>query len=134
MSDVEVTCLEGHRMEGKILPFNTSFTTDTEKRVGGLGENPSPIELLEASLASCVLTVMSLKASKLGLNIQGTTIKVNKVLTSAHQISKLSIEVDCPVKIEEKNALELEKTARHCPVHQALNPSIEQTFHFNWNK
>lgn len=134
MADVEVTCLEGHRVEGKIMPFNTKFTTDAGKGVGGIGENASPIEYLEASLASCILTIMSLKAAKLGLDLKGTTIKVNKVLTPAHQISKLSVEVDCPLKIDDKNAAELERAARHCPVHQALNPGIEQTFQFNWKK
>lgn len=130
----EVTNTGNLRSEGKIQPFGTSFITDGPKEVGGLNEQPSPIEYLEAALASCVLTVVSIKAKKLGLDLKGTTVKVDKTLSPSHQILKLAITLECPVAIDEKNTAELEKAAAHCPVHMAMNPSIEQSFKFVWKK
>lgn len=110
------------------------ITTDVPKEVGGSGEFMSPTDLLAASLGSCVLTMMSLFAKPLKVDISGTKAIVVKSQGSAKpgHIGKISIEIHCPHDLEESVREKIEKGARSCPVHHSLIDSIEQTLVFHY--
>jgi len=109
------------------------FTTDVSQKWGGLGEHPTPTDLFTASLGSCILSLMALKARAMGFDMTGTTIEVEKVMTATDRFEKLVVTVDCSRAIDAKSAAKLERAARGCPVHDAIDPSIKQELIFKWN-
>ena len=134
MSIVEL-CYEGKmRVKGTAPGSQGSFHTDVPKELGGLGEYPSPTDLLMGSLGACMLTMMGLRAQKLHVNLEGTTIQVEKEVTHKHQISKLTIRVKCPVPLDAYTTAELEKAAYQCPIHNSLDPQIKKEHFFEWGK
>ncbi len=110
---------------------------DGPKQFGGLEEHLSPTDLLAASLASCTITMFGLQASKLGLDIKGTSATVTeKEMTNEapRRIAKITIQIDCPLNPPLKLREKLEDAALHCAVHLSLHPSIKQTILFSWGE
>ncbi|MDX8430610.1 MAG: OsmC family protein [Candidatus Algichlamydia australiensis] len=107
--------------------------THGPKAYGGIGEKFNPTDLLAASLGSCILTIMGVYAGQLGVSIEGAKLKLIKEMQDApRRVKKVVIEIDCPQEFEPKITDQLEKAARHCPVHLSLHPDIEQEITFKW--
>lgn len=107
--------------------------THGPKAYGGVGEKFNPTDLVAASLGSCILTIMGIYAGQLGVDLEGTSVKLAKTMQdSPRRIKKVLIEIDCPRSFDAKITEQLEKAARHCPVHLSLHPEIEQEIQFNW--
>ena len=56
----------------------SSFETDAPTDNHGLGERFSPTDLLATSLATCMITVMGIKARSMGFDLEGIHIDVLK--------------------------------------------------------
>lgn len=108
--------------------------TDAPKDNQGKGEAFSPTDLLAASLASCMLTLMGIAARKAGTDLPGTVATVEKIMSLdlPRRIAKIKIRVNCPLSFAEELRMRLEKAALDCPVHHSLHPGIELDIHFSW--
>ena len=108
--------------------------THGPKAYGGKEEKFSPLELLSATLGSCILTMMGVYANQLGADLSGAKVKIKKELTSAlpKKVVRFDVVVTVPRSFDEKVTKQIEDGARHCPVHLSLHPDIEQTITFNW--
>ena len=60
------------------LQSGSSFETDAPVDNNGKGERFSPTDLLATSLATCMLTVMGIKARSLGMDLQEMKAEVLK--------------------------------------------------------
>ncbi|MEP3208747.1 MAG: OsmC family protein [Maribacter sp.] len=110
-----------------------TFITDAPVDNNGLGEAFSPTDTVATGLASCVLTMMGIKARGLDVNLLNSTAEVNKYMaTEPRRIAKIEIDLSLPAAISEKNRKILEHTANTCPVHFSLHPDIEKAITFNW--
>ena len=58
------------------LRFSNSFETDAPVDNNGKGERFSPTDLLATSLATCMITVMGIKARTMGFDLNGVKIEV----------------------------------------------------------
>lgn len=107
---------------------------DAPKEVGGLDEKLGPTDHFAASLGSCVLIVMQMRAKKLGLDLTGAHILVGKVMVNkpSYRVGRLSCDIHLPFAVTDEQQAQLEQAATHCPVHQSLHPDIEQSFTFHW--
>jgi len=109
------------------------FITDAPPDNQGLGQAFSPTDTVATAVASCMLTVMGIKAGALGADLRNTTAEVTKYMAAdPRRISKVSVRLLLPAAIPEKERRILENTARHCPVILSLNDSIEKELEFNW--
>ncbi len=115
------------------LRVDGDFSTDVSEKWGGIGEYPTPTDLLAGSLGSCILSIMAMKANSLGFDLTGTTIEVEKVMDASGHFKAFTIIVDCSRPIDQKTAEKLEKAAHACPVHHAIDSEIEQDMTFKWN-
>lgn len=107
--------------------------THGPKAYGGIGQKFNPTDLVAASLGSCILTIMGIYGGQLGADLEGTRVKLVKTMQDApRRIKKIIIEIACPRVFEPKITDQLEKAARHCPVHLSLHPEIEQEILFTW--
>ena len=134
MSTAKVTYQSNLRTSCEHLKSSTTFITDAPTDNNGKGEAFSPTDTIAAGLASCMLTVMGIKAATLeGAFIDGSTALVTKTMASnPRRISKIEVVFNFPKKLEDKTQKILENTANTCPVHYSLHPDIEKVITYHW--
>lgn len=121
------------RAQSTHLKSGSSFITDAPTDNHGKGEAFSPTDTVATGLASCMLTVMGIKARDMGVDLKGSTAAVTKVMASdPRRISRIAIQLELPAAASDKERKILEKTGMTCPVHQSLHPDIERDITFSW--
>lgn len=115
-------------------PSSAVLSTDAPLDNHGRGESFSPTDLCATALASCMATVMAIKATSMNINLAGMKLKVDKIMStdSPRRIAQLPVEIWLPVPLEEPQQESLKRAALHCPVHQSLHPDIEKPITFHW--
>lgn len=111
-----------------------SFMRDAPLDNHGLGQAFSPTDTVATGLASCVFSVMGIKARGLKLNLEKSTAEVIKHMeTDSRRISRIDDTFNMPKKNSDKHRIILEHTARTCPVHLSLHPDIIRNITFQWD-
>lgn len=109
------------------------FITDAPIDNNGKGEAFSPTDTVATGLASCMMTVMGIKARDLGVDLVGATAAVTKHMAAdPRRISKIEVTLELPGGLSDKHRKILEHTAKTCPVNQSLHPDIERVIAFHW--
>lgn len=121
------------RTECVHLKSGDSFLTDAPTDNNGKGQAFSPTDTVATGLASCMLTVMGIKARDLNIDLTGTEAEVTKTMAAEpRRISKIRVVFNFNQDPGEKSRTILERTANTCPVHYSLHPDIERDIIFNW--
>jgi uncharacterized OsmC-like protein len=111
----------------------TTILSDAPIDNHGKGEAFSPTDLVANALGSCIMTIMAIKAKDLGLNIEGSTIDVTKIMqTEPRRIGTIILELKMNARVSTKERLVLERVAMNCPVFHSLNPDIKKEISFSW--
>ena len=123
------------RTEMTHLKSGISIITDAPTDNQGKGEAFSPTDLLSASLGACMLTIMGIVAKRNNLEIDGTKIKITKIMAeSPRRVSEIHVEFDMPSgNFSEKERDLLRNAALTCPVAKSLHPEIIQKVIFNFS-
>ena len=99
----------------------------------GKGDSFSPTDLLATSLATCIVTIMGIKARDLGVNLEDTRGEVFKIMAAnPRRVAEVKIDFTLPSGISEKDQKILEAAGRACPVAKSLHPDLIQTINFYW--
>lgn len=117
------------------LRSNTTIETDAPVDNNGKGERFSPTDIVATALASCMQTIMGMKAPDLGVNIDGIKTDVEKIMgTDPRRIVGINLTFHFPetVVADEKQRTILERAALTCPVFKSLHPEIVINTVFNW--
>lgn len=115
------------------LKSNSKFITDAPLDNNGKGEAFSPTDTVATGLASCMLTVMGIKARDMKLDMLNASAEVTKhMATEPRRISKIEVRLNMPFDFDDKTKKILENTANSCPVHHSLHPDIEKVVVFHW--
>ena len=115
------------------LKSGNEIITDAPVDNSGKGEAFSPTDTVATALVSCMITVMAIKAEQLGVSFVNVSANVGKIMsTNPRRISKISIAIDLPIKLSEKDKLVLEKVGNTCPVHNSLDPKLIREIKYNW--
>ncbi|WP_213522167.1 OsmC family protein [Nonlabens sp.] len=121
------------RCESTHLKSGDSFTTDAPLDNHGKGEAFSPTDTVATALASCMLTVMAIKAEELGVNLLGSAAKVTKFMSSSpRRIAQIDVELEMKGTCDQRTQLILERVANTCPVLNSLHPELIKNIIFNW--
>ncbi|TDN88815.1 putative OsmC-like protein [Salegentibacter sp. 24] len=121
------------RTEAMHLKSGSTIITDAPIDNHGKGEAFSPTDTVATALASCMLTVMGIKAKDLQLNLKGTSAEVTKTMAAnPRRISRVEITITFPEAYSGKSQKILEHTARTCPVLESLHPEMEKVIHFKY--
>lgn len=111
------------------LKSGSSFETDAPVDNHGKGERFSPTDLMATSLATCMLTVMGIKARSMGFDLNDLEASVLKLMKpDPRRVGGIEITFHIPkelVNIEEKTKTILKHTAETCPVMKSIHPDIE---------
>jgi uncharacterized OsmC-like protein len=115
------------------LRSGDTIITDAPIDNNGLGQAFSPTDTVATGLASCILTMMGIKANGLEVDLKNATAEVTKHMASnPRRIAKIEIVLSLPAQISEKDRKILVHTANTCPVHFSLHPDIEKDITFHW--
>lgn len=116
------------------LRSGNEFITDAPVDNNGLGQAFSPTDTVATGLASCMLTMMGIKARDMGADLKNSVAEVTKHMAAdPRRISQIDIEIHLPAAITEKQKKILEHTARTCPVIFSLHPDIKKELVFHWD-
>jgi len=122
------------RTEATHLQSGNRIITDAPTDNQGKGEAFSPTDLLAASLGSCALTLMGIKAREHNLAIDGTSLKITKIMGSnPRRVTEIVLDFEMlGLNLSDKDKLIFEHTAMHCPVSKSLHQDLKQTFSFKY--
>ena len=125
----EVVYEGGLRTTCTHLRSGNSFETDAPVDNNGKGERFSPTDLMATSLATCMITVMGIKARTMGFDLDNVRIKVEKIMKSdPRRVGRINLFFSIPeplMGLDEKSKKVLIHTGNTCPVWLSLNPEIE---------
>lgn len=121
------------RTECEHLKSGNSFITDAPTDNNGKGEAFSPTDTVATALASCMLTIIGIKAENSDFSIENTVAEVTKTMASEpRRISKIEINFIFPEVYSDKQKKIIEHAAKTCPVWYSLHPDIEKIITFNY--
>ena len=111
------------------LASGNHFETDAPVDNHGKGERFSPTDLLATSLATCMLTVMGIKARTMDFDLDGIKVEVLKIMKSdPRRVGGIELTFHIPASlssIDRKTIQILRHTGDTCPVIRSLHPDIE---------
>jgi uncharacterized OsmC-like protein len=129
----KVTYLGDLRTSSIHLQSGSEIISDAPLDNNGKGEAFSPTDTVANALASCMMTVMGIKARDLNVDFTGSTAAVTKIMQAEpRRINAIEIVFDMNISTDEKTKTILERTAMTCPVFLSLNVEIEKRISFNW--
>ena len=119
-----------------VAPDGTAITTDMSAGVGGGGTAPSPGWLLRAADASCIATLITMRAAELGVRLDGLEVVVDSEsddagilgVDEAVPAGPLSMRVVVRVGGSSAPADQVDEIVRwgiaHCPVCDAVKRAV----------
>lgn len=126
-------------ISGKYLGNLTSeFThnlSGAKITVDGNGKGFSPVDLTAASLGACMMAMMGYTAESKGINLEGMSVEVDKVMADApRRISEINIIVNFTQQYTEKEMTLLQRAAETCPVKKTLSSECKINVIMNFLK
>ena len=117
------------RTEATHVQSGNKLITDAPTDNQGKGETFSPTDLLATSLASCIFTIMGIKAEESGFSIDGATAKTWKIMSAdPRRVAEVKIEYDFTMcDLTEKDKKILQGLVKVSPVPLSLHDETKQT-------
>lgn len=129
----KVTYLGDLRTSSIHLQSGSEIISDAPVDNNGKGEAFSPTDTVANALASCMFTVMGIKANTMDVDFSGSTAEVTKIMQAEpRKISEIQVIFHMDIEADAKTRTILERTALTCPVYLSLNPDIKKVITFNW--
>jgi len=133
MATIETVYLGGLRTEATHVQSGTKIITDAPVDNQGKGEAFSPTDLLSASLASCMLTIMGIKARNMNIDIDNTKCSVTKIMAAnPRRVAEIVISFKFPKSYTADEQKILENAALTCPVYYSVHEDLKKTVDFEW--
>lgn len=128
-----VTYLGDLRCNSVHLKSGNDYDTDAPIDNNGKGEAFSPTDTVATGLASCMLTVMGIKANEMAIDISSSKAAVTKFMAAdPRRISRIDIHLEMTGNCDKRTQLILERVGMTCPVHNSLHPALEKNITFDW--
>ncbi|MGP5505650.1 OsmC family protein [Psychrobacter celer] len=117
------------------LQSNNQIITDAPTDNHGKGEAFSPTDLLATSLASCMLTIIGIKAADMDIDVVGTKVEVTKIMAAdPRRVSEIQVRIEFKTELDERTKKILEAAAFTCPVAKSIHPDIKQDVTFVYGR
>lgn len=133
MPTSKVTYLGELRTSSIHINSGSEIISDAPLDNNGKGEAFSPTDTVANALASCMFTVMGIKAREMEVDFSGSIAEVTKIMgTDPRRITEIHVTFSMSINPDEKTKTILERTAMTCPVFFSLHPDIKKEVVFNW--
>lgn len=122
------------RTTSRVESVGVDVQTDASKPWGGLGELPSPGELVGVALGACILTVAGVAAQKGGYDFSNASASIEQEFSSGAEARITSIRalVTLPASVPEDARPAIERALHTCPVGNSLLAEIDKTLDVEW--
>jgi len=129
---IRTTYLSELRTRAIHVRSGKELITDAPLDNKGKGDAFSPTDLLATSLGSCMLTIMGIAAREHAFDIDGSQVKIWKIMASdPRRVGEIRIELTFPKNnYTEKQKKIIERSAYTCPVYLSLHPDLIKTITF----
>lgn len=116
-------------------PSEKELISDAPVDNHGKGESFSPTDLVATAMATCMATIIGIKAQQKGLDVTGMKLAVEKHMSTdtPRRIVRLPVTIEVPIPADHPERALLEASALACPVHQSVHPDIDKTVTWIWN-
>ena len=129
----KVTYLGDLRTQSIHVQSGSEIISDAPLDNNGKGEAFSPTDTVANALASCMMTIMGIKARDLEVDFINSTAEVTKIMNAEpRRIGAIEIVFEMQGVESEKKRTILERAAMTCPVFLSLSSEIEKRITFNW--
>ena len=119
--DLRTTCTH--------LRSGNAFETDAPVDNNGKGERFSPTDLMATSLATCMITVMGIKARTMGFDLNDVKVDVEKIIKAdPRRVGGINLFFHFPEalqKLDDASKQILMHAGNTCPVQYSIHPNIE---------
>jgi len=133
MPTSKVTYLGDLRTSSIHVQSGSEIISDAPLDNNGKGEAFSPTDTVANGLATCMFTVMGIKAREMNVDFSGATAEVTKIMAAEpRRIAEIHITFEMNIAADDKTKTILERTGMTCPVHYSLHPDIKRVIVFNW--
>ena len=109
----------------------SEFCTDVAQKLGGRGEMPTPGEMLAATVASCMMSMLAFTAMKKNIPMQDASISA-ACGEGKSGIGILHFHLRLPHVRDEEHKRILQACISACPVGNAIRPEIEKEMVWQW--
>ena len=134
MSHMQINYLGSFRTQATHLDSKNQILTDAPKDNQGNGEAFSPTDLLSTALASCMLTIMAMKARSLNLDFGEVAVGLEKRMASSpRKVGEIVLHFDwkgLDQRLSQEEMAQLKQAGLNCPVYLSLDPSVVKTLHW----
>ena len=113
---------EGH--QHSITIRDHELTVDEDAELGGNDTGPTPLELLAASLASCVAVTVEMYADRKGWDIGKLEVEVDYSTAERGTPTKFEVVLRVPSDLTDEQVKRLSIIAAKCPVHRTLDGEV----------
>ncbi len=130
-----IVTYDGHlHTTGVHLKSGKQIETDAPVDNNGKGNAFSPTDLLCASLASCMMTIMGITAESKGIPLHKIECSIQKVMESnPRRVAGIYLDMALEnLNYSEKDQQILSNAALTCPVAKSLHPEIEVRLNISW--
>ena len=129
----KVTYMGELRTSSIHIQSGSEIISDAPVDNNGKGEAFSPTDTVANALASCMFTIMGIKARDMGISLEGSVAEVTKTMAAEpRRIAGIKVVFNMKSDVDEKARMLLERVALKCPVHYSLHPDIKKDITFNW--
>ena len=134
METIKIIYQGNLRTQATHIASGNTIITDAPLDNNGKGEAFSPTDLLCSSLGSCMLTLMGITGNTHQINIDGTEVKITKIMVSnPRKVGEIVVELFLPQKnYTDKQKTILERAAITCPVYLSLHEDVKKTVSFHY--
>ena len=106
-----------------------TLIVDQPQGAGGQDTGPMPLELIAASLATCVALYVQRYLQSRGLVHEGMRVEVDQFgAVNPNRIGQFAVRVLLPEALSPEHAARLEQVVRSCPAHATLTHVPEVRF------
>lgn len=115
-------------------PSGQTLHTDAPADNGGKAQTFSPTDLLAASLATCIATVLGIYTSRKGIDLRGMRLEVEKKMSTEgpRRLQAIYVDIWVPIELADPEKNTFEKVAKTCPVFNSLRQDVEHEIRFHW--
>lgn len=134
MDTAHVTYLGDLRTEATHVRSGTQITTDPPVDNQGQGSAFSPTDLLSASLATCMMTIMGIAAREKKIPLVGLEARVIKHMAAApRRVARIEVHFELDGQgLDDRQRSILEHAAHTCPVALSLREDLVQEVSFTY--
>ena len=134
MSLMNIKYQGNFRTQAIHIDSKNQIITDAPKDNQGQGEAFSPTDLLSTSLASCMLTIMAMKARSLNLEFGEVEVKLEKKMVAApRKVGEIVLHFDwkgLDQRVTSEQLAQLKEAGLNCPVYLSLSLEVKKTLHW----